>query len=95
MTVKLEGTIKRFIGLSTDRKPAIGWNPRDDAGVELTLTATDLPAGSSFLETDTGTIWRWNGSTWTASPVDNALAEWLGLIYGELVKLRELKELTG
>ncbi|MDO8631175.1 MAG: hypothetical protein Q7R41_11845 [Phycisphaerales bacterium] len=94
MTVKLEGTIKRFIGLSSDRKPTIGANPRDDAGEVLTLTATDLPAGSSFLETDTGTIWRWNGSTWSAAPIDNASGEWLGLIYGELVKLRELKELT-
>lgn len=48
MAVRLEGTIKRFIGSATDEKPTI-----------------DVPAGSSFLETDTGIIARYDGRTWS------------------------------
>ena len=50
MAVRLETTIKRFVGNSTDEKPS--------------LAQSD--AGSSFLEEDTGQIARWNGNTWTA-----------------------------
>lgn len=94
MPVRLESTIRRYVGLSTDRKPFVGVNLPDGAGVSATLTALDLPPGSSFLETDTGAIWRWNGMTWMASPIDRVAEDWLALIYLELVKLRELKELS-
>ena len=57
MTVRLESTIKRFIGMSTDDKPIVE-QPDDPL-------SRALPAGSSFLETDTGKIWRWNGAVWT------------------------------
>ena len=58
MAVKLEGTIKRFIGLSTDTKP------RPGGFVDGNAIETIQP-GSSFLESDTGRIFRWDGSDWT------------------------------
>ena len=59
MAIKLEGTIRRFIGASTDAKPKPGsfFDGR-------TLEAADVTAGSSFLETDTGRIYRWDGESW-------------------------------
>lgn len=62
MAVTLEGSIKRYIGLSSDAKPEIG--DREVDGEEL--TRANLPAGSSFLEADTGVVYRWNGSEWIA-----------------------------
>ena len=82
MAVRLESSIRRYVGLSTDAKP-----------IAYIGTAVDpIPAGSSFLETDTGDIWRWNGSEWTAHESIEA-TEWLVAIYGELRQLRELTEL--
>ena len=49
MAVRLEGSIKRYVGYSSDTKPDL--EPRD--------------AGSSFLEEDSGLISRWTGRTWT------------------------------
>ena len=82
MTGRLEGSIRRYIGLSTDAKP-VGF-----IGTE----SDPLPAGSSFLETATGDIYRWNGAIWTAHQ-DNVTAEWLSLIYLEMRQLREFTEL--
>lgn len=82
MAVKLEGSIRRYVGLSTDTKPT-GYTG---------ATLDSIPAGSSFLESDTGDIWRWNGSEWMAHESDRA-SEWLAAIYGELRQLRELTEL--
>lgn len=82
MTVRLESSIRRYVGLSTDPKP-IGYSG---------IVADPIPAGSSFLETDTGDIWRWNGTEWTAHESIEA-SEWLAAIYGELRQLRELTEL--
>lgn len=63
MAVTLEGSIKRFIGLSTDEKPRPGSFLAD--GTEL--TESDIPAGSSFLASDTGAVYRWNGIDWLAA----------------------------
>ena len=84
MAVKLEGTIKRFIGLSTDTKPSVGLNLDG-----LTLTALDLPPGSSFLETDTGRIWRYNSLEWVIHVPENEQAEYLQAILFELASIRE------
>lgn len=84
MAVKLEASIRRYVGISTDTKPT-GY-------VEGQTVRDPIPAGSSFLETDTGDIWRWNGTEWTAHESIEA-AEWLAAIYGELRQLRELTEL--
>ncbi len=69
MTVRLEGATKRFVGLSIDSKPTLG---RQADG--STTTAADLPPGSSFLESDTGSLYRWDGEAWhmTTSGVSTA-----------------------
>ena len=67
---RLEGHIKRFVGLSTDQKPSVG-TQSDGA----TLTTADLPPGSSFLETDTGRIYRFSGVDWSHyEPLDEQTA---------------------
>ena len=55
MAVKLETTIKRYIGLKADRKP---YTFPLESGEEKP------PEGSSFLEADTGDIFRWTQDTW-------------------------------
>ena len=76
MTVRLETTIKRYIGLSTDEKPTPGlhW----PGGEEITYK--DVPAGSSFLATDTNEVWHWNGREW---------------VIGDSPEVRELREIKG
>lgn len=56
MAVRLEGTIKRFIGLSSDRKP--GEDPIPVGGESAP------PAGSTFFESDTGAIFRYDNGGW-------------------------------
>ena len=86
MTVRLEGNIKRFIGLSTDPKPVPGYQIDGS-----TLAVSDLPAGSSFLETDTGLIYRWDGTAaWTVYHPAEEQGEYLQAVISELASLREL-----
>ena len=89
MAVRLEGSIKRYIGLSSDTKPVLGWQPDGS-----TLTGADLPAGSSFLETDTGRIYRWDGaSAWTLpilGPDDQLYV--LQALLSEVTQLRQIVE---
>ena len=33
-------------------------------GLSSDTKPSDAPAGSSYLETDTGLIWRWDGHNW-------------------------------
>lgn len=84
MAVKLEGTIKRWIGLSTDIKPKVGLTVEG-----LTITANDLPVGSSFLEEDTGRIWRYNSVEWVVHVPSNEQAEYLQAILFELANIKE------
>lgn len=71
----LETTIKRFIGLSTDRKPYAA--PRE-TGEEKP------PDGSTFLEADTQMIYRWLADHWW--PQDLAgTAEQRGALGGHVV----------
>ena len=89
MTVRLEGPIHRYIGLSTDEKPVPGLQYGGG-----TITDADLPSGSSFLESDTWLIYRWNGSdTWTlpALEPDPQLAA-LQEILVALTKISEIIE---
>ena len=69
MAVQLEGTIRRYIGPSTDPKPFVGQVEENGH----TITAADLPAGSTVLETDTGDIYRWDGADWRIPSPDEAL----------------------
>ena len=93
MAVKKEATIARFIGLSTDEKPFIGQNINREGGSVYLVAANDLPAGSSFLESDTGRIFRWNGVEWTypglAEPVVNPFSELGSLIVSEMADMKE------
>lgn len=89
----LETTIKRFIGDSSDVKPALGKQVANAANEDAaTVTSRDLPAGSTFFEEDTGDIWRWNGVQWTLPARDYALQdemlEQLKAIRRELVQMR-------
>ena len=77
--VTLEGSIQRYIGLSTDEKPR--------------STATEpVPAGSSFFETDTWRIARWDGTDWRYERDDVSLVTALQDIKAVLVQQRELLE---
>ena len=90
MTVLLEGTTRRWIGLSTDEKPRPGQTGFDPAtGQSAPLTEGDVPAGSSFLETDTGRIYRWNGEQWTVHVPENENAEYLAAILFKLASIEE------
>lgn len=64
MAYKLEGQLHRYIGLSTDEKPT---------------TSVAAPVGSTFFESDTGRMYRWNGSDWDfpkgVSQTDSLLVE--------------------
>lgn len=59
--MRLEATIKRYIGDSSERPPMPG-DLLDDG---TAITPGDLPAGSSFFLEDTGLIRRWTGQVWT------------------------------
>lgn len=85
MAVQLEGSIKRWIGLSSDTKPYLGLQ----ADGTTTLTAQDIPAGSSLLETDTGRIYRWDGTFWSVHIPADAQAEYFQAILFELASIKE------
>ena len=88
MTVKLESTIKRYIGLSTDDKPTPG--EYSDAAARV-LTAEDVPPGSTFKD-DRGRISTWNGSDWhepsAAADTVTAIVEAIGELRLEVAQLR-------
>jgi len=88
MAVRLEGTIRRYLGLSTDTKPKVG---EQFDGAEV--TARELPAGSSFLETDTGRILRWDGEAWTYPSAGAEVTEdYQAALLAEALKQTELLE---
>ena len=97
MAVRLEGSIHRYVGLSTDAKP----RPFAGGDANSAPLAGDmgegqtLPAGSSFLETDTGLIYRWDGvSEWSATPPADDNGQLLAAILAELTAIREMVELA-
>ena len=83
MAVTKEGVINRYIGLSTDAKPM----PVKKSHT-LDPDAVPMPAGSSFLESDTGKIFRWDGETWKR-PEDADNSGVLLLILAELKSLND------
>lgn len=85
MAVRLEGNIRRWIGLSTDTKPFVG-----EQADGLEVTAGDLPPGSSFLETDTGRIYRYDGAgAWTVAIPEDAAAQRHSEVLVMLAAIRE------
>ena len=94
MAVLLEGSIKRFIGLSTDPKPR-PYTGRDADQVPGDMTSGEtLPAGSTFLEADTGFIYRWDSESWQAAIPDDANGPLLAAILTEIRALREMVEMA-
>ena len=85
--MRLEATIKRYVGDSSETKPTPGWPQADGT----TLLATDLPAGSSFLEEDTGLVSRWTGYIWTQSFPEPRNEE-LTVLLAILAELRAMRE---
>lgn len=83
MAVRLETTIKRYIGHSGDLKPRPGVVLDDGS------TISDLPAGSSFLEEDTGRVYRWTGAIWSAAEGSDEQTLLLAEILAEVRALRE------
>lgn len=83
MAVKLEATTHRYLGLSTDEKPLTGSDNRA------------IATGSSFLETDTGNIYRFDGTHWRFPVRDRHEQaqndEMLAVLYRILASIDELK----
>lgn len=92
MAVRLESTIKRFIGKSTDAKPTTVSQGADKQGEITPTTNRDMPAGSTFFEEDSGNIWRWNGIEWVlpaaTENIQRHILEELFGIHRELVSTR-------
>ena len=87
MTVKLEGSIKRFSGTSIDVKP----RPYSQGGTQA--DGETLPAGSSFMELDTGRIYRWDGDgQWVIARQRDATQALLGRVIELLEEQNELLE---
>ena len=95
MAVRLEGSIRRWVGLSTDTKPAPGQTGFDPAtNTSAPIVANDVPAGSTFLEENTGLIYRWNGvDTWSRAPAEESEQLYvLEALLAELTQLRQMVE---
>lgn len=81
MAVRLESNITRYIGLSTDVKPTLVTPARTIPGTTQIVAAQPaVAAGSSFLETDTGRIARYDGHTWVYQAGDTDLLDKLDLL---------------
>lgn len=77
MTVRLEGSAKRYVGLSSDTKPE--------------LEAKD--AGSSYFAEDTGLVSRWTGRTWAdPSPRQDLSQELLAAVQRSNDLLEQIAE---
>ncbi len=85
--MRLESTIKRWIGDSTETKPRPGVEQPDGT----TLEAWELPAGSSFYEENTGFISRWTGQVWTA-PFPEPRSEEVQVLIAILEEIRAARE---
>ena len=87
---RLVGTIHRYIGTSTEEKPYVG---QMDMATRAEITAADLPAGSTFEESDTGDEYRFDGRGWSLIGSATALS---GRIVDRLDEiLEELRTQTG
>lgn len=84
----LETTTRRFIGLSTDQKPP--YAQYDDGG--LYVGTDTVPAGSSFFETDTWRIARYDGEQWSYPTEDAEITARLDALIGLMATQNELLE---
>lgn len=84
----LESATKRYIGLSTDEKPPVA--SFDEYGAYVETQA--VPPGSSFLETDTWRIARYDGERWQYDAVDSDVTERLDSVIALLRAQNDLLE---
>ena len=56
------------------------------------MSPLELPPGSSFLEADTGKIWRYDGRTWQHATGEDRTAELLELIIAQMTEHQEIME---
>jgi hypothetical protein len=82
--VRLESTIKRFVGRSSDDKPRPGQEGADG----ITPAVADVPPGSTFLDLDTGGLYRWDGTDWILPSVEDATVALLGELLQEMRAVR-------
>ncbi len=82
---KLLGSIKKYIGYSTDTK-----STTTQVG-----GSTPLPAGSTFFEIDKQRTATWDGYNWTyeRQEKDSALADTLNVMISTLQQLNDTLEL--
>lgn len=85
MAIRLEGSTRRFTGLSTDTRPFVG--VQQDG---TTLTGRDLPVGSSLLLLDTWEIERWDGEQWRKERPPADLAAKLDELVAEQKRTNEM-----
>lgn len=89
MSVRLESSTKRYIGMSTDMKPK--------KGVYVDgVTCDTIPVGSSFMEEDTGKKFLFDGADWVHPSMDAGGTSTVNvsneLLVAMLFELRQLKE---
>ena len=85
---ELKGPQRRFIGTSATPKPY----PHDGSGKYD--EPNSIPVGSSFFETDTGKMWRWDDDAWAHAPelTQGLIYEVLERIEGQLARTNDLLE---
>ena len=90
-------TVRRFVGLSTDPKPAPGTVGPND----ITLGSQDVPDGSRFLESNTGENYTWYTGRWnrdghplaaTLTGIETALATLVAESQRQTQLLRQILE---
>lgn len=82
--VRIVTTTKRYIGLSSDTKPYVGVQHPWVTETPDFVQPRDIPAGSTFLESDTGRLFRYDGANWKYAWTDDGIRELLSAILNEL-----------
>ena len=90
MAVTFVSSVKKWSGLSNDAKPVVGQVRSDGYRIE----AVDIPVGSTFLETDTGRMYRWTGFEWEFPTSFTSEDTWKeSMLETNLAILAELKQM--
>ena len=93
MAVRLEGAIHRYIGLSGDLKPTTLTPAFTNAQGQIVAQVPAPPAGSSFLETDTGRMARFDGKRWIYDADESATTHLLSDVLSQLHRIDEHLEI--
>ena len=82
MAVKLVSQTQRYIGLSLATKPRFSNDAEEKP----------LGEGSTFLEADTGDMYRWNGTQWMKAETDDTTNDLLRAILLEAQLANKMHE---